>query len=81
MNRALKRLKKHKKKHRKRDTEMLETAVDEEGYGDVKDQETIGNDKDLKLKYLTFDCYPHLGSVDTYFFLSCKCLDHRSISF
>ena len=48
---------------------MLETAVDEEGYGDVKDQETIGNDKDLKLKYLTFDCYPHLGSVDTYFFL------------
>ena len=31
---------------------MLETAVDEEGYGDVKDQETIGNDKDLKLKYL-----------------------------
>ena len=60
---------------------MLETAVDEEGYGDVKDQETIGNDKDLKLKYLTFDCYPHLGSVDTYFFLSCKRLDHRSISF
>ncbi|XP_060993535.1 FMR1 neighbor protein [Dama dama] len=38
-NRTLKRLKKHRKKP-KRDTEMLETAVDEEGYGDEKDQET-----------------------------------------
>nr|CAI9689779.1 unnamed protein product [Rangifer tarandus platyrhynchus] len=38
-NRALKRLKKHRKKP-KRDTEVLETAVDEEGYGDEKDQET-----------------------------------------
>lgn len=49
---------------------MLETAVDEEGYGDEKDQETTGNDKDLRLKYLIFDfCYPHLGSVDAYFFI------------
>ena len=48
---------------------MLETAVDEEGYGDEKDQETTGNDKDLKLKYLILDCYPHLGSVDAYFFM------------
>ncbi|XP_006080248.3 fragile X mental retardation 1 neighbor protein isoform X1 [Bubalus bubalis] len=38
-NRNLKRLKKHRKKP-KRNTEMLETAVDEEGYGDEKDQET-----------------------------------------
>lgn len=61
-------MKKHRKKP-KRDTEVLETAVDEEGYGDEKDQETTGNDKDLRLKYLIFDfCYPHLGSVDANFF-------------
>ncbi|KAB0338431.1 hypothetical protein FD755_025250 [Muntiacus reevesi] len=60
-NRTLKRMKKHRKKP-KRDTEMLETAVDEEGYGDEKDQETTGNDKDLRLKYLILDfCCPHLG--------------------
>ncbi|XP_040121222.1 fragile X mental retardation 1 neighbor protein [Oryx dammah] len=40
LNRTLKRLKKHRKKP-KRDTEMFETSVDEEGYDDVKDQETI----------------------------------------
>ncbi|XP_055249497.1 FMR1 neighbor protein [Moschus berezovskii] len=38
-NRALKRLRKHRKKP-KRGTEIMETAVDEEGYGDEKDQET-----------------------------------------
>ena len=62
-------MKKHRKKP-KRDTEVLETAVDEEGYGDEKDQETTGNDKELRLKYLIFDfCYPHLGSVDANIFI------------
>lgn len=43
MNRILKGLKKQRNKL-KRDAEMLGTAMDEEGLGDEKEQETKGND-------------------------------------